>query len=145
MTQGLPPLAIIGRPVGAEGRTEAMHPLVSHLQHLTRRTFLGDSTVGLGSLALASLLHADTPGAAPNPLAPKKPHFPGKAKRVIYLHLSGAPPHLDLLDYKPELVKHDGKDCPDEFLKGKRFAFTSGVPKLLGTKQPSRQCGEAGI
>ena len=41
--------------------------------------------------------------------------------------MSAAPPHLDLLDYKPELKKYDGKDCPDEFLKGKRFAFTSGA------------------
>src|SRR5919204_3124154 len=53
--------------------------------------------------------------------------------------------HLTLLDYKPELVKHDGQNCPDEFLKGKRFAFTSGVPKLLGTRQPFRRAGKAGI
>ena len=106
---------------------------LQHLQALTRRTFLRDSSVGLGSVALASLLHADTPAAGPNPLAPKKPHFPAKAQRVIYLHLSGAPPHLDLFDYKPELVKRTGQNCPDEYLKGKRFAFTSGVPKLLGT------------
>ena len=46
---------------------------------------------------------------------------------------------VDLLDYKPELQKHDGKDCPDEYLKGKRFAFTSGVPKLLGTRQPFKK------
>jgi hypothetical protein len=59
--------------------------------------------------------------------------------------MSGAPPHLDLLDYKPDLVKHDGEDCPDMYLKGKRFAFTSGVPKLLGTKQTFRQHGKAGI
>src|SRR4051812_23542554 len=122
-----------------------MHPL----QHLTRRTFLRDSSVGLGSLALASLLHADTPVAnAPgslDPLAPKKPHFEGKAKRVISLPLSGAPPHLDLWDYKPELVKRTGENCPDEFLKGKRFAFTSGVPKLLGTPRTFTQHGDGGL
>ena len=78
-----------------------------------------------------------------NPLAPRQPHFAAKAKRVIYLHMSGAPPHLDLFDYKPELVKHDGKPCPDEFLKGKRFAFTSGVPKLLGTP-PAIQAARQG-
>ena len=59
--------------------------------------------------------------------------------------MSGAPPHLDIFDYKPELQKHDGKPCPDEYLKGKRFAFTSGVPKLLGTRQPFKQYGKAGI
>jgi hypothetical protein len=81
-------------------------------------------------MALASLLKKDLSAAvarAVDPLAPHEPHFPGRAKHVIYLHLTGSPPHLDLFDYKPELVKRNGQDCPDEFLKGKRFAFTSGV------------------
>ena len=72
-------------------------------------------------------------------------HFAGKAKRVIYLHLTGSPPHLDLWDYKPELVKRDGQDCPDAFLKGKRFAFTSGTPKLLGTRRKFSQHGKNGM
>ena len=71
--------------------------------------------------------------------------FAAKAKRVIYLHLTGSPPHLDLFDYKPELVKHDGEPCPDSFLKGKRFAFTSGVPKLLGTPRKFAQYGKNGV
>src|SRR5881227_3593703 len=125
-----------------------MHPRLDSLQALTRRHFLRDSSLGLGGLALSSLLNpapgADAPGS-PNPLAPRKAHFAAKAKRVIYLHMSGAPPHLDIFDYKPELQKHDGKPCPDEFLKGKRFAFSSGVPKLLGTRQPFKQHGKAGI
>ena len=79
-----------------------------------------------------------------NPLAPRKPHFEPKVKRVIYLHMSGGPPHLDLFDYKPELVKWNDKPCPDEFLKGRRFAFTSGVPKLMGTPRKFGQCGKAG-
>ena len=124
-----------------------MHPRLEHLQALTRRTFLRDSSIGLGSLALASLLHAETPGAhAPgSPLAPKKPPLPAKAQRVIYLHLSGAPPHLDLWDNKPELVKRTGQNCPDEYLKGKRFAFTSGVPKLLGTPRTFQKYGKGGV
>src|SRR4029079_2743510 len=125
-----------------------MHPALSRLQHVTRRHFLRDSAVGLGAVGLASLMSREvtaSPAAQANPLAPKAPHFPGKAKRMIYLHMSGAPPHLDLLDYKPELVKHNGENCPDEFLKGKRFAFTSGVPKLMGNPQPFKQRGEAGI
>ncbi len=125
-----------------------MHPKLAHLEATTRRQFLGASSLGLGSLALSQMnaLAADVPALpTENPLAPRKPHFPAKAKRVIYLHMSGAPPHLDLFDYKPELVKRDGQNCPDEYLKGKRFAFTSGVPKLLGTRQPFKQQGKAGI
>jgi hypothetical protein len=126
-----------------------MHPHLTYLQSLTRRHFLQKSSLGLGGLALSQLLgdaRADSPKIdRSQPLAPRAPHFAPKAKRVIYLHMSGAPPHLDLLDYKPDLVKHDGDDCPDMYLKGKRFAFTSGVPKLLGTKQTFRQHGKAGI
>ena len=103
--------------------------------------------MGIGSMALGSLLVSDSSAATrsfDNPLAPRKPHFPGKAKSVIYLHMAGSPPHLDLLDYKPELVRLNGQPCPDEFLKGKRFAFTSGVPKLLGTPRKFAQHGESG-
>ncbi len=115
-----------------------------HLQHVTRRHFLKDCPLGLGAMALGSLLGLES-RAAVDPLEPKKPHFPAKASRMIYLHMTGSPPHLDLFDYKPELVKHDGKPCPDEFLKGKRFAFTSGVPKLLGTPRKFAQHGQGGI
>ncbi|AWM38063.1 hypothetical protein GobsT_38520 [Gemmata obscuriglobus] len=124
-----------------------MHPRTERLLHQTRRNFLHTSSLGLGALALSSLLNdgrAEGPKVE-NPLAPKDPHFAASAKRVIYLHMSGAPPHLDLFDYKPALQKHDGQECPDEYLKGKRFAFTSGVPKLLGTRQPFKQHGKSGI
>jgi hypothetical protein len=80
-----------------------------------------------------------------NPLAAKQAPLEAKAKRVIYLHLTGSPPHLDLYDYKPELVKRTGQDCPDEFIKGKRFAFTSGMPKLLGTPRKFEQHGQGGV
>ena len=58
--------------------------------------------------------------------------------------MAGSPPHLDLFDYKPELVRHTGENCPESFLRGRRFAFTSGVPKLLGTPQRFAQHGRAG-
>ena len=125
-----------------------MNPFQASLQHRTRRTFLKDSSVGLGSVALAALMAGESkadPALATSPLAPKKPPLPAKAKRVIYLHLSGAPPHLDLFDYKPELVKHTGENCPDSILKGRRFAFTSGVPKLLGTPRTYKQFGKGGV
>jgi hypothetical protein len=121
-----------------------MTPAFADLQHRTRRHFLTHGSLGLGAAALASLTgSANTPDPA-DPLAPRPPHFPAKAKRVIYLHMSGSPPHLDLFDYKPELVKRSGQDCPDDFLKGKRFAFTSGVPKLLGTPRTFQQYGQGG-
>ncbi len=118
----------------------------SHIQqatNITRRHFFRNCQTGVGGMALASLLAGESQ-AAPAPLAPKKPHFPPKAKRVIYLHMAGSPPHLDLLDYKPELVKRTGQQCPDEFLAGKNFAFTSGKPKLLGTPRKFSQHGESG-
>ncbi len=118
----------------------------SHIQqatNITRRHFFRNCQMGVGGMALASLLAGESQ-AAPAPLAPKKPHFPPKAKRVIYLHMAGSPPHLDLLDYKPELVKRTGQQCPDEFLAGKKFAFTSGKPKLLGTPRKFSQHGESG-
>jgi len=124
-----------------------MKPYYQQLQHVTRRHFLRDSTAGLGGIALASLL-AQGSAAAPlqaNPLAPRKPHYEPKVKRVIYLHMSGAPPHLDMFDYKPELVKLSGQDAPESFIKGKRFAFTSGTPKLMGTPRTFKQYGQGGI
>lgn len=124
-----------------------MTPNLLQLQHTTRRHFLRDGSMGLGAAALAmlSLGERQVQAATPlNPFAPRPSHFPAKAKRVIYLHLAGSPPHLDLFDYKPELVKRTGENCPDSFLKGKRFAFTSGVPKLLGTPRTFKQHGQSG-
>jgi hypothetical protein len=125
-----------------------MNPNLEQLQHLTRRHFLGKSAYGLGAVALGSMLKnslSATSAPSSDPLAARMPHFAAKAKRVIYLHLTGSPPHLDLFDYKPELVKRDGQDCPDAFLKGKRFAFTSGTPKLLGTRRTFTQHGQGGV
>ena len=119
----------------------------------TRRHFLGCSGLGLRAMALSSMTDTafqssacadDIPISSMNPLEQRKPHFDARAKRVIYLHLTGSPPNLDIYDYKPELVKRTGEDCPDEFLKGRTFAFTSGVPKLLGTPRKFAQYGEGG-
>ena len=108
-----------------------------------RRHFLKNSSLGLGGLALSLLSNDQALAQAPvvNPLAPRAPHFAPKAKNVIYLHMAGSPPHLDLFDYKPELVRRNGQDCPQDFLRGRRFAFTTGVPKLLGTPRQFRPTG----
>jgi hypothetical protein len=121
-----------------------MHPThITRAALLTRRHFLRDGALGLGAVALASLNQAAEPSRS-DPLAPRPPHFPAKAKNIIVLHMSGAPPHLDMFDYKPELVKRTGENCPDSLLKGQRFAFTSGVPKLLGTPQKFARQGKSG-
>ncbi len=128
-----------------------MHPQLEHVHLQTRRHFLRDCQLGLGTIALSSLLGKepamakDTMASVINPLEPHQPHFAAKARQVIYLHLTGSPPHLDLYDYKPELVKRSGQNCPEEFTKGKRFAFTSGTPKLLGTPRKFAQHGKGGV
>ncbi len=125
-----------------------MNPNFERLQHITRRQFLkAGGQLSLGAIAMQTLGGRSFGGenTAINPLAPKHPHYRPKAKRVIYLHMSGAPPHLDLFDYKPELVKRTGQFCPDEFTKGKKFAFTSGTPRLLGTPRKFEQYGSGGI
>ena len=111
----------------------------------TRRHFFRDCQFGVGSLALSSLLAQDTIASkSPAPLEPRDTHFEPKAKSVIFLHMAGSPPHLDLFDYKPELVKRSGQDCPDDYLAGRQFAFTTGVPKLLGTPRKFKQHGKSG-
>ncbi len=113
-----------------------MHPLEAHLRDVTRRTFLKRSGLGFGGIALNSLLSQSLFAARgpQNPLSAHPPHFAPKAKRVIYLHMVGAPSQLDLFDHKPELQKYDGKPAPDDFIKGKRFAFLRGHPNLAATK-----------
>jgi hypothetical protein len=124
-----------------------MNPILEKIQLNTRRHFLKNCGVGLGMGALAQLLSPQAFGlsAPQNPLLPRAPHFSPKAKRVIYLHLTGSPPHLDMWDYKPELNKRTDQECPDEFVKGKMFAFTSGTPKLMGTPRTFKQYGKSGM
>ncbi len=111
-------------------------------QAVTRRHFLKGCQVGIGGMALASMLDNEAPAA--NPLQAKKTHHPAKAKSVIYIHLAGSPSQLDLFDYKPLLVKMNEKPCPQEYLDGQRFAFIKGHPQLLGTPHKFAQYGESG-
>ena len=92
----------------------------------------------------AQTASADVAFDPTQPLKPRRPHFAPKAKSVIYLHMTGSPPVLDMFDYKPQLQKREGENCPDEYLKGRRFAFTSGVPKLMGTPHDFKQHGQTG-
>src|SRR5579864_9519788 len=126
---------------------------VSSLLLQTRRHFFRDCALGLGSIALASLFNegrtrAEAP-ALVNPLAPKKGHHPAKAKHVIFLFMAGGPSQLELFDHKPKLTALHGKPIPDEFVKGKRFAFMDSFfakekPKLLAARRKFAQHGKAG-
>ena len=111
-----------------------------------RRWFLSECGLGLGAIALQTLLQRDG-YAAPrtDPLSPKPPHFPAKAKRVIYLFHAGAPSHLELYDPKPELTKRDGQLPPKELLDGYRAAFIKPNSKLMGPKYTFQRMGHSGI
>jgi hypothetical protein len=113
----------------------------------TRRWFIEQCGVGMGAFALNHLLasagHAATQEAN-NPLAPKKPHFAPKAKNVIFLFMAGAPSHLELFDYKPQLAKFDGTLPPPELLKGYRAAFINPNSQLLGPKFKFAKYGQCG-
>jgi hypothetical protein len=111
--------------------------------HLSRRWFLNQCPVGLGAAALTHLL-SQSAHAAADPLAPKAPHFAPKARHVIFLFMAGAPSHLELFDYKPQLAKFDGTLPPADLLKGYRAAFINPNSKLLGPKFEFRRYGRSG-
>ena len=128
----------------------------SALQEMTRRHFFRQGGFGIGALALSALLdeklfaqglgHPVSTQAKPEKKgAPANaPHFAPKAKNIIYLFMAGAPSQLDLLDYKPKLQQFDGQPCPEDLIKGERFAFIKGVPKLLGTPHTFTRSGQSG-
>ncbi|MCX6203256.1 MAG: DUF1501 domain-containing protein [Bacteroidetes bacterium] len=122
-------------------------------QQITRKYFFKECFSGIGAMALGSMIGGcDWLGSKDgmgsyinsNPLMAQAPHFVGKAKSVIYLHMAGAPSQLELFDFKPDLLKLDGQDCPQSLLEGKKFAFIRGVPKMLGPQVAFQQRGQSG-
>ena len=116
---------------------------------ITRRWFFRDCGIGLGSIALSQLLGeeslaAEAASRALDPLAPKAPHHKPRAKNVIVLFMAGAPSHLELFDYKPELARFDGKLPPEELIKGYRAAFINPSSSLLGPKFKFARHGKCG-
>jgi hypothetical protein len=120
------------------------------LRTITRRHFFRDCQVGLGSLALASLLRDGRLEAAPDdaskshPLAARGAHFPAKSKSVIFLFMAGGPSQLELFDPKPRLQEMNGQVIPESYVKNKRFAFIKQDAKLLGTQRKFSRCGQSG-
>src|SRR5438477_10875694 len=129
------------------------------LREITRRHFFEQCGIGVGKIALASLLvnggrafaggpsstQATTAPLMPNPLMPKPPHFAAKAKRVIYLFMVGAPSQLDLFDNKPALVKYDGQPIPSEYVKDQRYAFIEKNAALMSSRYKFIKHGNSGI
>lgn len=123
------------------------HPLT-----ITRRHFFRECGVGIGKIALASLMTEGLSSGraafagppAENPLAPKKPHFVPKAKRVIHLFMAGAPSQLDLFDYKPELAKYENTPVPASLTKGLRLAFIRPDSACLGPRFKFAKYGQSG-
>ena len=116
------------------------------LRERTRRHFFRDCGVGLGSLALSSLLAQDKPAPSADPLAPKTPHHKPKAKNIIYLFMAGGPSQLEFFDHKPKLNELNGQPIPASFIEGKRFAFmgSSHRVNLLGHDKKFKQHGQSG-
>mgnify|MGYP001157992178 CR=1 FL=1 len=130
-----------------------MQPAMTHdrsrLLDATRRHFFAQCGVGLGSIALGSLLTDESSAASSppwlrDPLAPRAPHFAARAKRVIFLFMAGGPSQLELFDYKPKLQELDGQVVPPSYTKNKRFAFIKGDAKLLGTRRKFARHGQSG-
>src|SRR5712692_1093047 len=127
-----------------------MHPLQRQLLRITRRHFFRECGVGVGKIALASLLTdalARRTAAAPaavNLMAPKPPHFAPKVKHVIHLFMAGAPSQLDLFDHKPMLTKYEGKPIPPEIIRGQRYAFIRTDAAALGPRFKFARHGQCG-
>ena len=113
-------------------------------QTLSRRELFQRVGTGIGPIALASLLAEDSPAAQRSVDQSGSPFAP-RAKNVIFLHMVGAPSHLDLFDYKPELVRLNGELVPDHLWEGLRLAFIREQPSLLGTRFRFAKQGASGI
>jgi hypothetical protein len=110
-----------------------------------RREFLTDCLCGTGSLAFASMFAAEQARAARyNPLAPKAPHFPAKAKAFIFLYMAGGPSHIETWDPKPLLNQLDGQKRPAEFGDVK-YQNVNSASRLLGSKRTFKKYGQSGI
>jgi hypothetical protein len=129
-----------------------LHELAAErARHLSRRWFFRDCTLGLGSIALASLLAEEGRAAASNtrpqavdPLLPRKPHHTPKAKSVIYLFMAGAPSQLELFEHKPTLAKYNGRPVPKDVLGGQTYAFIKPDSAIYAPEFKFAQHGKSG-
>jgi uncharacterized protein (DUF1501 family) len=115
---------------------------------ITRRHFFRECGVGVGKIALASLLTESlaqrAPAAAMSPMVPRPPHYAPRAKQVIHLFMAGAPSQLDLFDFKPQLTRFEGKRIPPEIIGGQRYAFIRPDAAALGPRFKFARHGRCG-
>jgi hypothetical protein len=132
-----------------------MSPPFSPIPHMarptSRREFLLRAGAGFGGLALAALMARDAAGspatrcAAVNPLAPRAPHFPARARSVIFCFMDGGPSHLDLFDPKPLLKKLAGKPLPPSFPRPMTAMGSTAYTPLLASTRTFTQHGQSGL
>jgi Protein of unknown function (DUF1501) len=126
-----------------------IEPQLHHVQATSRRDFLVRTGAGFGALAFASLLARDRAAAATgriaNPIAPKAPQFPARAKNVIWCFIDGGPSHIDLFDPKPALAKLSGKPLPESFVRPRTAMGKTAYTPLLASQRRFTQHGESGI
>ncbi|MEO7651174.1 MAG: DUF1501 domain-containing protein, partial [Bryobacteraceae bacterium] len=114
------------------------------VKYRTRRHFFQECGTGIGAIGLASLLNDKLFSAvAEDPMAPKKPHFPAKVKRVIFLNMSGAPSQLDMFDFKPKLIEMHGQPIPKSVVGDQRYAFIKPDSPLRGTERKFKRYGQS--
>lgn len=118
-----------------------MNPFENQAMEMTRRRLLGGLGLTLGAFALRSLLAEESPAFGETAA---RTHVPPRARHVIYLHMIGAPSQLDLFDHKPELARWDNRPCPEEFIRGRRFAFLRGHPSLSASRFRFARHGQSG-
>ncbi len=128
-----------------------MNPILPNSTNLARRHFFRECQLGVGKMALASLLTSATSQSsraamppAETSLTPRQPHYEAKAKAVIHLFMAGAPSQLDLFDYKPKLAQFEGKPIPPEVIGGQRYAFIRPDANCLGPQFQFAKHGESG-
>lgn len=138
-----------GSPCAYEPRRGRIKTMSQFLRSITRRHFFHDCNIGLGKMALASLLTGGgvSRAAEPHPLAAQGnelPHFPATAKRVIYLFMAGAPSQLETFDNKPKLAELEGKPLPPSVIQGQRYAFIQPDAAVLGPRFKFARHGQCG-
>src|SRR5262249_54813214 len=137
----------VSREHNSSGQGSDMHLQAEHQVVLTRRHFFGRTATGVGAVALAGLLNERAAAGSDRDTASGElgaPHFAPKAKRVIYLFMSGGPSHIDLYDYKPRLRDYHGQELPGSVRMGQRITGMTASQKSFPCVAPMFKFSQRG-